>query len=98
MLVSLNEIQNMMKTLYYHRDKKRGRTGTYNWLMEEVDELGEALRGDDPKALESEFADVLAWLASLANIQNIDLETAFLAKYDNFCPKCKSSPCNCAPR
>jgi NTP pyrophosphatase (non-canonical NTP hydrolase) len=69
--------------------------GTYNWLVEEVEELGEALRGADKKALEDEFADVIAWLASLANVTNVHLEKAALNKYDNKCPKCKKSPCQC---
>jgi hypothetical protein len=42
-----------------------------------------------------EFADVIAWLASLANITGIDLETAAITKYNYKCPKCGSSPCQC---
>jgi NTP pyrophosphatase (non-canonical NTP hydrolase) len=63
--------------------------------MDEVKELGEALESSDKKALENEFADVIAWLASLANITSTDLEKAALKKYDNKCPKCKHSPCQC---
>lgn len=85
----------MMHRLYFHRDSKRGTVGTYKWLIDEVKELEEALESNDKKALEDEFADVIAWLASLANITNIDLEKAALNKYDNKCPKCKHSPCQC---
>jgi NTP pyrophosphatase (non-canonical NTP hydrolase) len=85
----------MMHRLYFHRDSKRGTVGTYNWLVNEVKELGEALESNDKKALEDEFADVIAWLASLANISNIDLEKAALNKYDDKCPKCRHSPCQC---
>ena len=88
----------MMKTLYFDRDQKRGQIGTYDWLKEEIEELGEALRQNDNKALEAEFADVIAWLASLANMRNIDLDKAFHAKYHYLCPKCKSDHCICAPR
>jgi len=91
----ISEFQNMMKTLYFRRDSKRGTDGTLAWLIDEVEELKEALQGNDVKAIEHEFADVLAWLASLANIVNIDLEKAALSKYDNVCPKCKLSPCSC---
>jgi len=42
-----------------------------------------------------EFADVLAWLASLANVVGIDLEKAAMTKYDGKCPKCQKSPCQC---
>ena len=85
-----------MHRLYFHRDSKRGTVGTYNWLIDEVKELEEALESNDKKALEDEFADVIAWLASLANISNIDLEKAALNKYDDKCPKCRHSPCQCA--
>jgi len=46
------------------------------------------LKGNDKEAAEKEFADGIAWLASLANIMGIDLERAALNKYDNKCPKC----------
>lgn len=84
-----------MRRIYFHRDFKRGIKGTYNWLVDEVKELGEALQADDKIALENEFADVIAWLASLANIANVDLEKAALKKYDNKCPKCGHLPCQC---
>jgi NTP pyrophosphatase (non-canonical NTP hydrolase) len=87
-----------MKHLYFHRDSKRGSEGTYNWLKEEVSELGEAMANSNRTNLENEFADVMAWLASLANILEVDLERASLKKYDNQCPKCLSSPCSCPPR
>jgi NTP pyrophosphatase (non-canonical NTP hydrolase) len=85
----------MMQCLYFHRDSKRGVEGTYNWLLEEVGELGEALQGNDKEATEKEFADVIAWLASLANIIGIDLEKAAVNKYNGRCPKCLQSPCQC---
>jgi len=89
------EFQEMMRRLYFHRDSRRGVKGTYDWLAEEVGELGEALQGSDKEELEKEFADVAAWLASLANVVDVDLETAALKKYANKCPKCKRSPCQC---
>jgi len=93
--VHICEFQKMMRCIFFHRDSKRGVTGTYDWLVDEVKELGEALKADDKKALEDEFADVIAWLASLANVTNVDLEKAALNKYDNKCPKCGHSPCRC---
>jgi NTP pyrophosphatase (non-canonical NTP hydrolase) len=84
-----------MYRLYFHKDSKRGALGTYNWLLDEVKELGEALKVNDKKALEDEFADVIAWLASLANVVDVDLEKAALNKYADKCPKCKCSPCQC---
>jgi len=93
--VRISEFQAMMRRIYFHRDSERGMKGTYDWLVEEVAELGEALKTDGKKALEDEFADVIAWLASLANVANIDLEKAALNKYGNRCPKCGRSPCQC---
>jgi len=91
----IEEFQSMMKQIYFHRDSKRGASGTYDWLVEELSELGEALKKGGGKALEDEFADVLAWLASLANVVNIDLEHAALQKYSGKCPKCSQRPCQC---
>jgi NTP pyrophosphatase (non-canonical NTP hydrolase) len=86
----------MMMRLYFHKDSERGIAGTYSWLTDEVRELGEALNTNDKEVMEREFADVIAWLASLANVTGVDLERAALDKYDNRCPKCKHSPCECA--
>jgi NTP pyrophosphatase (non-canonical NTP hydrolase) len=93
--LQISEFQEVMKRLYFHRDSKRGIEGTYAWLVDEIEELGEALEGNDKKALEKEFADVIAWLASLANVSAVNLEEAALNKYDNKCPRCGRSPCQC---
>jgi NTP pyrophosphatase (non-canonical NTP hydrolase) len=92
----IHEFQKMMKRLYFHRDSERGVKGTYDWLVNELRELGEALEEKDKEAFEKEFADVIAWLASLANISGIDLEKAAVNKYSGKCPKCQRSPCQCA--
>jgi NTP pyrophosphatase (non-canonical NTP hydrolase) len=92
----INEFQDMMRRLYFKRDSERGVNGTYSWLVDEVTELGEELRKrTDREATEKEFADVIAWLASLANIMGIDLERVAINKYNYKCPKCKDSPCQC---
>ena len=91
----INEFQKIMRQLYFERDSERGTEGTLDWLEDEVEELREAIEEGDMKAAEKEFADVLAWLASLANVVDIDLEKAALSKYDSKCPKCEKSPCDC---
>ncbi len=93
--MQISEFQEMMKTLYGPRDHARGVDGTYNWLFDEILELCEEIKSGNREATEKEFADVLAWLASLANIMGIDLEKAALSKYPHKCPKCQSSPCQC---
>ena len=65
------------------------------WFCEEVGELTRALRRDTREELEGEFADVLAWLASLASIAGIDLEEAARKKYERGCPRCEATPCAC---
>jgi NTP pyrophosphatase (non-canonical NTP hydrolase) len=93
--MQIREFQEMMKYLYLKRDLERGVYGTFNWLVEEITELGEELKGSNREATEKEFADVIAWLASLANIMEIDLEKAALNKYNYKCPKCQGAPCAC---
>jgi NTP pyrophosphatase (non-canonical NTP hydrolase) len=96
--VHISEFQGMMRRLYFRGDSKRGARRTYDWLVDETRELGDALKNRDKQELASEFADVIAWLASLANVVNVDLEEATLSKYENKCPKCRQSPCRCTFR
>ena len=82
----LNEFQNLIRDRYFETDSARGVPGTFLWLTEEIGELASALadreRGKgDQEALASEFADVLAWLATIANVCEVDLEQAIRAKY-----------------
>ena len=93
--MNISNFQDVMNKLYFKKDKKRGINGTLNWLEEEVAELRDALEKGDLEAAKNEFADVFAWLASLANMVSIDLEKAVLSKYNNKCPKCQSLPCEC---
>lgn len=79
--ITLNEIQELMREYYYKRDSERGLHATFTWLVEEVGELAEAILNNDRKDLEEEVADVLAWLASIANLSGISLEKAFKEKY-----------------
>lgn len=91
----IHEFQKMMRHLYFERDFNRGTKGTLDWLNDELKELREALEKEDMNAAGKEFADVLAWLASLANIVDIDLEKEALSKYNLKCPKCGLIPCGC---
>ncbi len=91
----VREVQELMRAIYYHKDSRRGAVRTWEWLLEEVGELGEAVRSGDEEGLRSEFADVLAWLASLANVVGVDLEEAFRSKYPGRCPKCGRAVCAC---
>ncbi len=92
--MQLSDMQSHMREIYLERDALRGRDATFRWLVEEVGELARALRTGDRANLEHEFGDVLAWLASLANIEEIDLEMA-VARYAAGCPKCGATPCGC---
>lgn len=78
--MTLREFQDFIRTKYYDRDSERGAEATFLWFVEEVGELASALAGDDELNAEEEFADVLAWLCTLANIRGIDLERA-IEKY-----------------
>ena len=81
--------------MYSSKDEARGIDGTFMWLMEEIGELAAALRDGSPEELAREFADVLAWLATIANVAHVDLEQAVLEKYGNGCPGCGEMVCEC---
>jgi NTP pyrophosphatase (non-canonical NTP hydrolase) len=90
----IQDFQTTMRETYLVRDRERGVDATFRWLAEEVGELARAIRKDDRENLELEFSDVVAWLSSLANLLDVDLETA-VARYAEGCPKCGASPCVC---
>ena len=93
----MKEFQRHIAELYLDKDKRRGVEPTFLWFMEEVGELSEAIRRrDDPANLEEEFADVAAWLASLANLLDVDLGAAAARKYPAQCRRCGHKPCACA--
>lgn len=93
--MEISEFQEMIKEIYFHKDSKRGVERTFLWFVEEVGELSEAIRKRDREGMEEEFADVLAWLASLANLLGVDLEEAAKKKYPGVCPHCGKKPCEC---
>jgi NTP pyrophosphatase (non-canonical NTP hydrolase) len=95
MAFSLAQLQETIRSTYDAKDRRRGVEGTFMWFMEEVGELSAALRGGSDAERAAEFADVLAWLATLANIVGVDLEAAVQAKYGAGCPGCHRSPCVC---
>jgi len=95
--LTLRALQTMILQLYGQKDAERGDAATFLWLTEEFGELATALRSGSEKELALEMADVLAWLATLANVRGIDLEAAVLEKYGKACPGCDSIPCACDP-
>jgi NTP pyrophosphatase (non-canonical NTP hydrolase) len=95
--VSVRDFQDLIHQMYYQKDLQRGIPGTFMWLMEEIGELASALQsGNDRENLEEEFADVLAWLATIANVAHVDLAQALQKKYGNGCPGCGLFVCTCA--
>jgi NTP pyrophosphatase (non-canonical NTP hydrolase) len=95
MALSLSKLQQLIRDTYDARDRRRGVEGTFMWFAEEVGELAAALRGGTHEERAAEFADVLAWLATMANNVGVDLEAAVEAKYGAGCPGCRHIPCTC---
>lgn len=84
--MQLADFQQLIRDRYYPTDSARGAAGTFLWFAEEIGELAQAIalkeRGDgDDAELAAEFADVLAWLTTLANITGVDLTRAIHDKY-----------------
>jgi len=72
----ISEFQKLISKKYEIRDRERGTPATFMWFIEEVGELATSLAGKDQAEKEGEFADVLAWLCTLANINDVDIEKA----------------------
>ena len=94
--VSLADFQQLIRAMYFDKDQARGIDGTFMWLMEEVGELATALRSGSHEERLLEFADVLAWLATIANVAGVDLSEAVARKYGSGCPGCGQFVCTCA--
>lgn len=97
--------QQLIRDIYYQKDFDRGLNGTFLWFVEEVGELAKAIGNfkhdkeeNSKKNIAKELADIFAWGASIANIMDIELETAIQNKYPNHCLKCKSNPCMCTTK
>jgi len=90
----ISEFQQLIERTYFQRDSARGLGGTFMWFCEEVGELATALRRGDRRAMEGEFADVLAWLCTLASLSGVRMEEA-AQKYAAGCPACREIPCRC---
>jgi NTP pyrophosphatase (non-canonical NTP hydrolase) len=93
--VDLDDFQLLIDVTFGARDRARGVPSSVAWLAEEVGELAQAVRKGSHEQQLHEFADVLAWLASLANQLGVNLSEAS-RRYANGCPRCSSVPCACA--
>lgn len=93
--MTLGQFQQMIRVTFGAKDAQRGVAGTFMWFAEEVGELATALRSGTHEEQTLEFADVLAWLATLANIAGVDLDEAVVRKYGHGCPGCGHRPCVC---
>jgi len=97
--MKISAFQKIIENIYFERDSKRGVDKTFVWFVEEVGELAKEIRrlhthSENQTRLKEEFADVLAWLTTLASLLDIDLEEAAHI-YSNGCPKCHRTPCDC---
>ncbi len=93
--MNLADLQAVIERTYGERDRARGVPSTVAWLTEELGELAQAVRKGTVAQQRHEFADVLAWVASLANQLDIDLASA-VERYAAGCPRCAALPCACA--
>ena len=94
--MTLDELQQLIDRMYSRKDQARGVEGTFMWLMEEIGELAAALRESPKEEIAKEFADVLAWLATIANVAGINMTEAVQMKYVRGCPGCHEMICVCS--
>jgi NTP pyrophosphatase (non-canonical NTP hydrolase) len=93
--MTIREFQAVIRRMYHDKDAARGVEGTFMWLTEEIGELATALRSGSHEEQALEFADVFAWLATIANVVEVDLEAAIGRKYGGGCPGCGQLACIC---
>ncbi len=93
--MTIEDLQALIEKMYSDKDRRRGTSATFLWLCEEVGELAGALREGTHEQKCSEFADVVAWLVTLANINDVNLTQALEEKYGRGCPGCGKLLCSC---
>src|SRR5436190_21221869 len=93
-VMDIREFQQLMAKTYLDKDRERGMAPTFMWFMEEVGELATSLREETREQQAGEFADVYAWLMTLANLAGVDMQEA-LKKYGSGCCGCNTVPCSC---
>lgn len=93
--MTLEALQSLIEKMYSDKDRRRGSAATFLWFSEEVGELAAAIREGTAEERAGEFADVLAWLVTLANICDVDLTAAVRRKYGEGCPGCGKLVCSC---
>jgi len=93
--ITFADFQQLIRRMYHEKDAARGIDGTFMWLIEEIGELASALRDGTPEEQSAEFADVLAWLTTIANVAGVDLTAAVVRKYGSGCPGCGRFECTC---
>jgi len=81
--MEIKELQKIVKERYYENDNARGLFHTALWFHEEVGELSSAIASGDMENAKEEFADVLMWLMTLANLMEVDMEDAIAAYLNN---------------
>lgn len=87
--MDIKTFQQLIAERYQQRDSARGTAKTFMWFVEEVGELATALADEKTtlKEKEEEFADIVAWLCTLANINGVDIEKACIEKYQKNQPQ-----------
>ena len=81
--MEISALQKIIKERYFKKDNERGIYHTALWFHEEVGELSSAIASGDKHNAKEEFADVLMWLLTLANLMEVDMEDAIAAYLDN---------------
>lgn len=90
------EAQELMRRIYFERDKERGLERTLLRTFQELNELSDAiLQGRTREEIRNEIGDVFAWLCSIANLLDIDISEALKKKYPGVCYRCGKTPCEC---
>ncbi|MGC4038245.1 MAG: MazG nucleotide pyrophosphohydrolase domain-containing protein [Chitinophagaceae bacterium] len=81
--MEISELQKIVKERYFKTDSERGIYHTALWFHEEVGELSSAIASGDKENAKEEFADVLMWLLTLANLMEVDMAEAITSYLEN---------------
>ena len=83
MELTISKAQKEVEKFVKNKNWKTESLEIFNHLVEEIGEIARALRKEDKENLKEELADSLFLLLKLSNQEGIDLNEAFIKKFNS---------------
>lgn len=93
---TLDDWQKHLDRIYGARNRARTSSEVWYRMLEEIGEVLQAARPPSLSAIETTLPDLFAWLAALADVENVSLTNAVGDRFAYGCPYCDAMEnCSC---